>query len=71
MSNNSQMPRFISLRSMYRLRPDLIKREKKKRMGWGEGSGNTNCPSMRTWIQLIRTHSEHQTQKFTTITSVR
>lgn len=32
MSNNSQMPRFISLRSMYHLRPDLIKREKKK--GW-------------------------------------
>lgn len=29
MSNNSQMPRFISLRSMYHLRPDLIKKEKK------------------------------------------
>lgn len=44
MSNNSQMPRFISLRSMYHLKPDLIKREK-KRMGWGEGSGNKILPA--------------------------
>lgn len=32
MSNSSQMPRFISLRSNYHLRSDLIKREGKK--GW-------------------------------------
>lgn len=33
MSNNSQMPRFISLSSMYHLRTDLIKREKKEWAG--------------------------------------
>lgn len=63
------MPRFISLRSMYHFRPDLIRRE---RDGLGKRfSGyNITCSIMKTRVQISRTHFKNQAQRHTAVISV-